>query len=328
MGSGSDVRPMGEDLKARYDRVRHQLVPKFLHRHRLTVSGLAQLIDVARSSLSRFLNGVTGYEPVKGRTGKLELLEQLESYCSQVNIRLELDEVLLRRRESEGEAESEFEVMFRHYTERIMTLGERYEPALALSLLPEFFAYALGALPPYGASMCSNLLGVVTGLVDRPGIEDASDDLLRTTLRRVRELEARALEVATEEFRRTASQHPVGYAGYSLAMIGMRLDDDSVLEAGLERMERAAFVLSDAEDESQWPNFMTVLEELLERGHPRANEWSESVASRASTSLPAGLIATHRARAFSRLRAHWSACSPGLMRQIDDAESDETEPPG
>jgi len=311
-----DAQPTGEDLQVRYERVRLHLVPQFLDRYGMTVSALARLIDVERSSLGRFLHAVPGYEPTRDRQGKLEMLERLDALCSGHHLRLEMERELVTPRGPDAEPETDFDVMLRHFNERVVGLGERYEPALALSMLAEFFGYAVGPPPESRASMCASLLRVVAQLVEHPGIADVSDSLLRATTEQVRRLEAGALDVAPKEPGK-AAPHPSSSAGHALALLGLRLADDALIEDGLERLERAASELCESDDEAPWASLLEILETLLQRGHREAGTWSERVVSRFTRTPPAGLAAILRGRSFPHVRPHWTDIAPGLMRRID-----------
>lgn len=277
------------------------------------MSALARLIDVERSSLGRFLHAVPGYEPTRDRQGKVEMLEKLDALCSGHHLRLEMERELVTPRNPGAEPETEFDVMLRHFNERVVLLGERYESAL--SMVVEFFGYAVGPPKECRASMCGNLLRVVASLLEHPGIADVSDSLLRETAERVRRLEAGVLDVELAE-RGGMAPHPSSSAGFSLALLGIRLDNDTLIEDGLERMERAAFDLSEPDDEAPWASLLAMLERLLEREHPRAGERSERVARRAAEAVPAGLVAAFKAGSLPHVRAHWSDLTPGLMRSI------------
>ncbi len=302
-------------LQARYRRVCHEVVPKFLERHRLTRAGLADLLGVEKSALSRFLNGVQGYTPSRSRPGKVEILERIEARCSRLNIFSELEDKA--QQAALTRPEDDDRVWFDNFLERLFILEEKYEAATALLMLPELCSQAMHAGPPYGASMATNVLLIpIVGHVDRPEMADASPELLRHTAERVRRLERFALENASDAFRETVLHKPIGYAGYALAMIGLLLTDDELVDEGLEALLKAALLPHETED-GHWPNLLMVLSRLFELEHPKAKTWSERVARLAQDHWSAQLQYAHVSRAFPEVRAHWGLIVPDLMHRID-----------
>lgn len=282
-----------------------------MERHRLTRSGLADVLGVNRSTLSRFLNQSVGYAPANNRPKMLRILERIEAFCHRRNIRHLLD--LEARERAEGTSEEE--VWFGNFMRRLVYLEEELEPVTALTLLPELSAQARAAPSPYGASMGTNLLLRIAGVMDRPEASDASPDLLRETADRVYRLEESVLETASEGFRKTILHRPIAFAGYSLAMIGMLLADDSLLEHGIERLVRAAGMPHERGD-YHWENLLIVLERLFETRHVRAKHWSAIVASQVPGDPPEALTHALEARSFAKLLDHWRQATPDLAKRL------------
>jgi len=317
MSDGPDVRPAKSEeqaLRTRYDVVRKKLVPGFLERHRLTVVALAELIEVDRSSLNRFLNGIEGYTPTPKRKNKLEMLEKLEALCSRMSIRTHV-EGALNYGDMSGRAEGDYDVWFRNFTERINALGEKYDSVTSLVMVPEFRAQAMAAPAPYGTSMCANLLLVITGVLDPRGIQGASPTLLRETIARVELLERFALDNASEEYLRTRSHKPIGYAGFALAALALQVNDDELLDQAMDRLVKAAFSYHEVTD-GHWLNLLQILEVLFEIGHSRAARHSFQVARTAEEGSSAMLRTAHSMLSSPRVWDHWDEVAPSLMKSL------------
>lgn len=326
MSHGPDIRSAQgaeQALRTRYDVVRNKLVPSFLERHRMTVVALAELIQVDRSSLNRFLNGVEGYTPTPKRKGKLEMLEKLEALCSQLTIRPNVDR-LLTHGDTSGRADGDYDVWFRNFCQRIYSLGEKYDPATSLVLLPEFRAQAMSAPPPYATSMSVNLLGVVVGIVDPRGNPGISSTLAAETIDRIKMLEEFALENASDNYRKDRIHKPIGYAGFTLAALALHVGDEPLLEEAMDRLVRASFMPHEVTDGHSL-NLLMVLEALFERGHPRAALLSEQVAREAEQKGAERLTAAQAMLSCPLVLEHWTVVAPALTKLFAEADRDELE---
>jgi len=310
-------------LQVRYERLVRHLAPAYLDRNHMTYSGLAELVGVDRTILSRFINGVEGHTPSERRPAKVELLEKLERVCSQLYViawdAFETDTI------PDG-PDGDYAIWFRNFTERLRQL-QGLSAVRGLGMVPEMYAQAMQAPAPWGASMCSNLAMVVLMLAVKDEARDASASLLRYSADRVRRLEARALQVGTETFVRDYAHRPVGYAGASLIRLGELLGDDAVVEEGLARcLDAVRRPMPDPRDRDlHWQNLLEAVERLLAAGHDRAPDWSSRVARAGEDHDPGHLARVHVLHDYPRIRGHWAQVAPELSRSIADARSAEPE---
>jgi len=299
-------------IQTRYEHVITYLVPRFLDRNHMTYSGLAELVGVERTTLSRFINRQKGHIPTATRPKRLALLEKLERVCSQEN--LIVDRSQLGRVIPEG-PDGDFEIWFRNFTARLQNL-RTHTASQGLALVPELFAQAITAPAPWGASMCNNLILIMMGHLFKADISDASPQLLHYTEYRITRLLDRVTEVATEEFRSTEICAPRGYAGAAWLRIGTLLNDDSIIERGLEYC-LSAVTTEHRKTGRHWSNLLLALEDIFCRNHPRAGEWSTRVAQTAAPMPPDNLLHTHKTFDLPNIRNHWARVSPQLYVTIE-----------
>lgn len=300
-------------LQTRYERLVRHVLPAYLDRNRMTYSGLAALVGVERTTLSRFINGAPGHVPTKDRPVRVALLEKLERVCSQLYV---ISWDAFGTDTIPDGPDGDYEIWFRNYTERLKQL-QSLSAVRGLGLVPEMYAQAMQAPAPWGASMASNLTLMILALVVKDEARDASPTLLRYTVERVRKLKQRALEVATENFARDYLHWPIGYAGASLIRLGELLGDDGAIEEGVEGCLDAVGRPHREQDE-HWHNLLEALERLFVAGHPRRDEWSTRVALFGEKQTTDLLVRAHYRFDYPHVRAHWSRVVPALSRRIAD----------
>jgi len=304
-------------IETRYEFVLTRLVPRFLDQHRLTYSGLAGLVGVERTTLSRFMNRKPGHIPSKNRPIRLDLLERIERVCSMPQPIVERHDT---GRPISNSREGDLEIAFRNFHDRLGSLRE-YAPPKSLSLLPELVVHATTFPPPWGPSMCSNLLLTIMGRLLNDGSSDASPDLLRYTEERVRWLETSALERGSETFIASYSHCPIGYAGAVLARIGTLLDSPELIDEGIGRLLRAVRMPHEWQA-GHWVNLFFVLEDLLKHNHSEADRWSAMAADAAHECGGANVVHAHASFRFPSIERHWSRTAPSLWQRIREARDE------
>jgi len=289
-----------------------QLAYKWMEALRSSQRGLARRLGTDQSVLSRFLSQQPGFEPAPGRPRLMKLLERIEGTCSHI-------ESVEYFTDAGSKAVDDFEAVFQAHVVRLRTLRQQYGSADGLARMGELSGIARCLPMPYRPYACNNTLLAISILIHGDDGQ-CSEELLRATLQRVRELEQTAipaideLDVGTrekgEEYARAA-----GYSGVSRAYSGLRLEDDALVSTGVEQALAATKHLYGPQGEI-WHNALALLERLLSAGHPEAVAWSERAAKMAekdrSEALRAGLVD----RNLEHLLVHWRKCVPGLVEEI------------
>lgn len=311
---GERERGMDTLEQARYERALKRIVPALMDGGNSNRTGLADLLDVNRSSLSRFLNRAEGYAPTEGRPEMLRILQRIEDVWHRQNLFSLLDLENL----STDEDQTDEEAWFKNYTYRLRYLHE-LDPLAALQAVGELVAQAVAAPAPYGASMGSNFLMHLCGVIDHIEPTDLPSDLVAKTVKRIQRVEAAVLESASEEFLRTVAHNPMGYAGYSLAFLGLQTEDDELLDQGLERSLRAALMPHQPTDH-HWQNLLHVVEMLWKKKHERAEHWSAAALDQASPDLPDTLHQVLDTCDNPHVEAHWRGLRPDLFCRNEDGE--------
>jgi len=298
-----ETRRESETLDLRYARAK-QLAHQWMERHRATVTRLADFIDVDRTCLSRFLNGVEGFQPTATRPAMLRILEGIESRCAVWNLVEHLD-VQSSRRRSGNSAQDDEQVWYENHTVRLHYLLEQVEPMAALGMMSELTAQAVHAPLRYRAAMCTNVLLAMAGIAPRAETASATRLLLRESVARVLRLEQTVRETASEEFLAERMHKPVGYAGHALAFVSLNLEDDVLLQQGVDRLFAAATSRHELNN-GHWPNLFRVLDHLLEIGHDGARVWAEKAARLAATHWDEKVRYTLSTRVYPRLLGYWT----------------------
>jgi len=289
-------------LDLRYSRAR-ELAHQWMARHRATVTRLADFLDVDRTCLSRFINGVDGFQPTSTRPAMLRILESVEGRCAVWNLVEHLD-VQSSRRRSGNAAHDDEQVWYEHHTMRLHTLLEQVEPMTALTMMAELTAQAVNAPLRYRPAMCTNVLLAMAGIAPRAETASATRLLLRESVARVQRLEQAVRDVAGEEFLAERMHKPIGYAGHALAFISLNLEDDLLLQQGIDRLFAAATSRHELSN-GHWPNLFRVLEHLLEIDHEGARVWAEKASRVAATHWDENVRYTLATRVYPRLLEYW-----------------------
>lgn len=296
----------GDPLDARYERARLQLIPDFLRRHRLTCTGLAGILEVHHSVLSRFIHAVPGYTPAPSRPTKMELLERVEEICSRPYVLRRLDHTSITSSDPERQ---DHEIWFQNFLDRLIDLERNVAPAHALALMPEPCVQATSAPPPYGPSMCVNALLYTMTFLTALEPADASRALVQRTLERVGRLERAALERAGGNFLEQAEWRVKGYAAGCRAHAARLLGDAEAMSRALDALREAAAHQREHAD-GHWVNLIKLLDRMLALDGVRAQEWSTTIAHHADAHWDETLQLALDAYSLPRLEAHWSALLP------------------
>jgi len=304
-----------DPLAARYERARLRLIPEFLARHRLTCTGLAEILGVHHSVLSRFIHAVPGYTPAPSRPTKMELLERVEEICTRPYVLRRLDRSSITSSDPEHQ---DHEIWFQNFVDRLIDLEQGVAPAHALALMPEPCVQATSAPPPYGPSMCVNALLYTMTFLSALEPNDASCALLGRTLERVRRLERAALERAGRNFLERAGNKVTGYAAGCRAHAARLLGEDEALGRALETLREAAVRQREHAD-GHWVNLLKLLERLLATSGARAEAWSRPLARAADARWDEHLQLALDAYDLPRLQRHWTALLPHRAAQLSRA---------
>jgi len=275
-------------------------VRSWLDRNKATHAELARLVHVDRTVLTKFLDEYDDFVPTPRRHALTRLMYDLDRAClDQVEI-VEIDLNALA-------AVPEFERWFARHTLCLRQVREDVSsPVLALSELEVWTVPALDARSCLRVGMCANTLLTYVNVVDRPGFELVPRDLLLRSVELVEELRERALGDidADEDVARELTARIVNYAGFSIAHLGLRIDDSRLVSRGtsdtfgtVNEYERGRFGL--------WGNARLLLEHLLDADHPEAAT-AAIVLAEAARSNSNGLFraALHRL-SLPNTRRHW-----------------------
>lgn len=294
MRAGQRVERVQElTLEQRYERALARLVPEYMRAKGLRRSQVADALGVNRSTFSRFLNRVPGYGPADGRPEMTRILEQVEAVGLTADRHFKLD---YHRYLADGA--SDLDRWFGSFMLRATSVMSENEPAVALELMRELIAQALHAPPHYSAAMCTNLLMRIGSLLDKPGAKRVGAQALHDVLARIVSLEERAVQVADRAFRPEYMHRVPGYAGYSMAWVGILLPDDALLDAGFCRVLDAVRRPQEHTD-GHWWNLFELFDGLRAVGHPSAEAWISVIEARLEGDIPEALRETLRSRGIS-----------------------------
>ncbi len=307
-------------LVARYEAAVGQ-AREFMGRLRLSQAALAERLDVAPSSLSRFLSGDPQAVPEPGRTGKIEMLERIEALCNSYSIIA--DEPFLTPPTADS-ADDRYVLAHNHHL-RLRNLFQRFERSDAvqgLGVVAELCAMAEFGPPAHRAAMATSTAMRLAFLAARQEAQAASPQLLTTTVERLMKLEQVALDSVEEarsaETRAVVPARISGYCGFGIAFCGLWLRDKGVIGQGRDRLLRAAASV-DGITGGHWENLLLLTEELRNQASPGAATTTAAVASLIRTHRDETVRHLLRTREYPVLRRAWSTDAPDLIRWIDEA---------
>ncbi|MEM7307559.1 MAG: hypothetical protein AAF682_12855 [Planctomycetota bacterium] len=260
---------------------------------------IARVLHVERSALNRFVNRRPGSAPARGRRSKVRLLERLEELLASAFA------VRLLREPSETKDEGELQWFYWHARE----VGDLYvqHPEYAFKMIPGYASQARSGPKEVRYAMSANtLLAILLKARDlafgQVGAVDAR--VLRRMAGLTRGLEDAALEVCDETGYGTLEHRSIGYAGTAACWLGLALDDDEMIEGGIERAFRASRS-RDSAGEAHWGNLLEVLSALQSRGGRNVGELMDRVGDAAAASPRAHLDRVRQDRRFVPMLRRW-----------------------
>jgi len=285
-----------------------RLAHQWMQAMRASQRGLSRRLGVDQSLLSRFLSQQPGFEPSLKRPRILALLEAIEQCCSHVE---DIDYADLGR----PGIDDPFRLWIDAHVSRLRQLRQRTRSGEALTRLPELYAQALSFPPPHRWHACVNTELCLAVVLSHEFEERlSSDSLVRASVEWIEPLERTAaedLEAAPEATEDRARCH--NYAAVARVYAGLRLGDDSLVEAGMEGM-LASTKLEHRPLTRVWHNTLVLTNTLLEAEHARADVWVRRVGEEArKTPNPMSLRSALLDRSTERLRTAWEGDFTDLL---------------
>lgn len=290
-----------------------QLANEWMAAMNASQRGLASLLDVDQSVLSRFLSQQPGYEPAKNRPRILKLLEDIEQVC------VRLEDVVPISGDLSFDPEDDLKRWTCTLAFRLQHLRHYEDPGGALTRFPDLSIQALHVPGPSRVNVCNTAsLTAAILMAAEWRSRVCTSELISQTLGRVDALQAAVFETldATGLDEVVESRHRArsrSYCGTARSYAGLRRQDQNLLKAGFEEQLQACSAEGLQPKDRVWHNLLTLLNILLKKEWPEAallaHRATEVVRQHPSESLDIALAD----RDLTSLTSFWGDHAPDLL---------------
>jgi len=275
--------------------------------------GLARLLGIDQSMLSRFLSQQPGYEPTSRRPRILKLLEDIEQVCSRV------EDIAPYSEDGPFDPEDDLFRWECTLALRLRQLRGFEDPGSALTRLPELTIQALHMTGTSRVNACINAsLSAAVLMATEWRLRVCSVTLIEQTLRRLDALEATALETLSsldgieDSVRSRHRARSLSYCGTARSYAALRLGDATLLDRAVAQQLEACTRTLDPKD-GVWKNLLTLLNTLLEQGHEDAQRFADRGSEVARENPSRALAMALIDRELASLESYWADTAPDIL---------------